>query len=217
MKTSHILSVLLIGSLAVFSGCSDSNSDEMKEGSYTYSIKVTNLTAAQPMSPVVVSSASIFSVGESVSIGLEKLAEGGDNSDLVNENSVSGTKLIKPSQNDEVVIETKVQKLSLASMLVKTNDAFVGLDSYNLSSLAIDSVVEVTLLVYDAGTEENSESNSSVPGLGGEGFNSARESINQVSIHSGIISKDEGFVSSNLSAMDKFNNPAARVTITRIK
>jgi len=217
MQTSHMLSALLIGSLGVFSGCLDSNSDKMEEGSYTYSVKVTNLTAAQPMSPVVVSSAPLFSVGESASMGLEKLAEGGDNSDLVNENSVSGTKLIMPSQNDEVMIDTKVQKLSLASMLVKTNDAFVGLDSYNLSSLDLNSVVEITLPVYDAGTEENSESNSTVPGLGGEGFNSTRESINQVSIHSGIISKDEGLISSNLSAMDKFNNPATRVIITRVK
>ena len=217
MKTSHIVSALLIGSLAVFSGCSSSDSDEVSENSYTYSVKVLNMTASQPMSPIIVSSSSLFSIGESASEGLEKLAEGGDNSGLVNENSVSGTKLITPSQSDEVMINTQINKLSVASMLVKTNDAFIGLDSYDVSSLALNEMIETSLIVYDAGTEENSETNTTVPGLGGEGYNSTRESVNQVSVHSGIISKDDGLVSSSLSAMDKFNNPAAKVIITRIK
>ena len=217
MKTSHILSALLMGSIVMFSGCSDSDSNVVDEKVYTYSVKVLNLTAAQPMSPILVSSSSLFSVGESASVGLEKLAEGGDNSGLLDASSVTGSKLVTPSQSDEVTIETRVQKLSLASMLVKTNDGFVGLDAYDVSSLALNGSVDIGLPVYDAGTEENSETNTTVPGLGGEGFNSARESVNQVSAHSGIISKDDGLVSSNLNAMDKFNNPAARVTITRIK
>ena len=70
MKTSHILSALLMGSMVVFSGCSSSDSNGLSENSYTYSVKVLNLTAAQPMSPIIVSSTSLFSVGESASIGL---------------------------------------------------------------------------------------------------------------------------------------------------
>ena len=216
MKISHILSALLMGSIVTFSGCSSNDSNDLITSS-AYSVKVVNLTAAQPMSPIIVSSISLFSIGESASVGLEKLAEGGDNSDLVNENSVSGTKLIAPSQSDEVIIETKATQLSLASMLVRTNDAFIGLDSYDVSSLAVDGTLEVELAVYDAGTEENTETNASIPGLGGEGFNSARESVDQVSSHSGIISKDDGLVTSDLNAIDKFNNPAAKVVITRIR
>ena len=216
MKTSHILSALLMGSIVTFSGCSSNDSNDLITSS-AYSVKVVNLTAAQPMSPIIVSSISLFSIGESASVGLEKLAEGGDNSDLVNENSVSGTKLIAPSQSDEVIIETKATQLSLASMLVRTNDAFIGLDSYDVSSLAVDGTLEVELAVYDAGTEENTETNASIPGLGGEGFNSARENVDQVFSHSGIISKDDGLVTSDLNAIDKFNNPAAKVVITRIR
>lgn len=216
MKISHILSALLMGSIVTFSGCSSNDNNDLITSS-AYSVKVVNLTAAQPMSPIIVSSISLFSIGESASVGLEKLAEGGDNSDLVNENSVSGTKLIAPSQSDEVIIETKATQLSLASMLVRTNDAFIGLDSYDVSSLAVDGTLEVELAVYDAGTEENTETNASIPGLGGEGFNSARESVDQVSSHSGIISKDDGLVTSDLNAIDKFNNPAAKVVITRIR
>lgn len=217
MKTSHIVSALLMGSIVIFSGCSSSDSDEVNESIYTYSVKVLNLTASQAMSPIIVSTTSLFSVGESASEGLEKLAESGDNSSLVNEDSVSGTKLIVPSQSDEVVIETYTTQLSVASMLVKTNDAFIGLDSYDVSSLNVDEVLELELPVYDAGTEENSETNITVPGLGGEGYNSQRETSNQVLVHSGVISQDDGLVSSNLSAMDKFNNPAAKVIITRTK
>lgn len=34
---------------------------------------------------------------------------------------------------------------------------------------------------------------------------------------SGIISKDDGLVTSNLSSLEKFNNPALKVVIARTK
>jgi len=215
MKTSYILSALLMGSTITFSGCSDSTTPE--ETSYTYSVKLTNLTAAQPMAPLLLSSESLYTIGESASLGLEKLAESGDNADLLNENSVGGNEVIKPSKSYTVEIQTSKQALSLVSMLVNTNDGFVGLNNYDVSGLDLDSSVTINLAVYDAGTEENSETNTTVPGLGGEGMNDARESEDIVRAHSGVISNQDGLASSGLSAQHKFNNPAASLMITRIK
>ncbi|MFK5936777.1 MAG: spondin domain-containing protein [Sulfurimonas sp.] len=214
MKTLNILSSILLGSLMLFSGCSNSN-DSATQIVPTYSLKITNLTAAQPMSPVLVSSNSIFSVGQSASAGLEQLAESGDNSTLLDSDSVSGTGLLTPSSSETINITTANTMLSIASMLVKTNDAFAGVEAYDVSSLATGESTTIHLNVYDAGTEDNSETNTTVPGPGGEGHNATRENTNIVTLHSGIISKDDGLMSSNLSAEHRFNNPAAMVVITR--
>ena len=216
MKKSNILSALLLGSIIGLSGCGGDMAASSSQG-YAYEVQVTNVTAGQPMSPLLVSSTSFFSVGESASAALEKLAEGGDNSELLNADSVSGSKLITPSQSDAVSVNTLTQTLSIATMLVKTNDAFAGLDNQDLSSLALNASATFYLNAYDAGTEENSETNATVPGLGEEGYNSARESSDIVTLHAGIITKDDGLATSNLSSMEKFNNPVARVVITRTK
>ena len=221
MKILNSISVALLATLA-FTACgSDSDEggmDSMENPTiYSYSIQVTNLTAAQPMSPVLVTTNSIFSVGESASEGLEKLAEGGDNSALLDMYGVSGAGLLTPGASETINITTQKESLSLATMLVKTNDGFAGVDSYNLSELSVESSKTLYLPVYDAGTEVNSETNTTVPGLMGEGYNVTRESANIVRVHSGVISYEDGLASSHLSAQDKFNNPALAVTITRTK
>ena len=226
MKISKIVSALLLGAMVTFSGCgSDDESNEVMSNTqaqvvpttYSYTLSVTNLTAGQPMSPLLVTSNSIFSVGQSASEGLEKLAESGDNSTLLDSYGVSGSGLLRPGSSESISITTEKQNLSLATMLVKTNDGFAGVDGYDLSSLALNATTSLYLPVYDAGTEENSETNTTVPGLNGEGYNLARESANIVRVHSGIISNEDGLASSHLSAQEKFNNPALVVMITRTK
>jgi len=217
MKTSNILSALLLSSFAIFSGCSSNDTNSNTAITYSYSVQVQNITAGQPMSPLLVSNSALFTVGESATDGLERLAEGGDNSALLNTDSVSGNGLIVPSASDTVTINSQTQVLSIATMLVKTNDGFAGLDTYDVSSLSRQGSVTLYLNVYDAGTETNSETNTTVPGLGGEGYNVAREVSNIVTSHNGIISKDDGLISSGLTSLEKFNNPVAKVTITRTK
>ena len=217
MKTSKILSSLLLGSFAIFSGCSSNNTNSNTAITYSYSVQVQNITAGQPMSPLLVSSSALFTVGESATDGLEQLAEGGDNSALLNTDSVSGNGLIVPSASDTVTIDSQAQAVSIATMLVKTNDGFAGVNAYDVSSLAQGDSIALYLNVYDAGTETNSETNATVPGLGGEGYNATRETSNIVTLHNGIISKDDGLVTSGLTSVEKFNNPVAKVTITRTK
>ena len=218
MKISSIVSTLLLGVMVAFSGCG-TDADEMvnPETTYSYSVKVTNLTAGQPMSPVLVSSASLFTVGEEASLGLEKLAEGGDNSVLLDANSVSGTGLLVPGASETMSLTVKSQKLNVATMLVKTNDGFAGVDSLDVSSLAVGESQTLYMSVYDAGTEANSETNTTVAAFGVEGFSATRDDVNVVTVHSGIISKDDGLSTSALSALEKFNNPAAMVSVTRTK
>jgi len=217
MKKSNILETLLLGTVSIFSGCGSNGTSATTADTFTYSVSVTNLTAGQPMSPVLITSSSIYHAGESASVGLETLAAGGDNSELLSTDSVSGSGLLTPSSSETLTIDTQKQTLSIATMLVKTNDAFAGIESYDVASLKVAQSTTLFLNVYDVGTENNDETNTTVPGLGGEGYNAERETVNIVTLHSGIISKNDGLVRSNLSSLEKFNNPALKVVITRTK
>ncbi len=181
----------------------------------TYEVTVTNLSVAQPLAPIVVTSKSLYTVGEAASVALEHLAEEGDNTMLLDETSVSGTGMILPSKSETLTFKTSTQNLSLAGMLVNTNDGFVGLNNYDLSALQKDQSIVLSLNVYDAGTEENDELATNIPGQNGAGFNVARESRNSVAHHNGVLTKDDGLPSSGLNESHRFQNPFATVQITR--
>ncbi len=224
--------LLVAASVALLAGCSD---DDDKVKSTTYTVSVTNLTANQPMSPLAVlihnSDFHLFEVGQSVSIALEHLAEGGSNAELIammnSDDSVhqgiSGNGLLLPGASDEVTITLEPHRygyLSVASMLVNTNDAFVGETGLSLKSLAVGESYEMNMNVWDSGTELNDELATTIPGPagGGEGFNAERsDNIDRVAFHAGIISGDDGLANSALSANHRFLNPGAKVTITRIE
>ncbi|MCV6038334.1 spondin domain-containing protein, partial [Escherichia coli] len=79
--------------------------------------------------------------------------------------------------------------LSLASMLVNTNDAFVGETGLSLKALAVGESYEMNMNVWDSGTELNDELAATIPGPagGGEGFNSTRNDMNDaVAFHAGV-------------------------------
>ena len=196
---------------------------------YVYQVTVTNLTAAQPLSPVglvVHDGGHLWSVGEAASVALERLAEGGDNSMLI-ENaglaSISGAGIIAPGDSETIEItvqDNDMAQLSFATMLVNTNDAFAGLDAWDLGNLAAaGDMWTTTLPVLDAGTEFNSEQAGSIPGPadGGEGYNPMRIGSSVVTLHGGVVSADDGLSSSVLSVNHKFDNPALRVTVMRVQ
>ncbi|NMH66945.1 hypothetical protein HC757_17445 [Shewanella sp. SHSM-M6] len=193
-----------------------------------YSVTVTNLTANQPLSPMAViahsADMSLFRVTEPASVALEKLAEGGDTTGLVALFGVShlarGIEAIPPGMSDTVSLSIPtplVAGLSVATMLVNTNDAFATVNGYDLRSLALGDEVDLYALAYDAGTEANSEARGTMPGPAdnGEGFNAARDDVNRVHIHPGVISADDGLGDSVLSASHRFNNPVAKIKIHR--
>ncbi len=233
IKQRKALFIVAASSLFL-SACNGSNDKvELPEPimpvNYSYEVSVTNLTAAQPMSPVAVvlhNEQHFWQIGTSASVALEHLAESGDNSQFLAESAVlamaSGTGVIMPSASETVTVtltDTQPQLITVASMLVNTNDAFTGIDAMDLSSLAVGESVSVMTMTYDAGTEKNSEMMGTIPGpaAGGEGFNSERDDVDVVSMHAGVVTQDDGLSTSALTLAHRFDNPTLSVTIKRVE
>ena len=221
--------------LVLMSGCnsSDSNLDDIVVPPlptvFQYQITVSNITNAQPFSPIAVllhDTGEVWQFGQPASTMLEDLAESGDNnqilmSDFAIVNATNGEILLPGMQTDIMVstTESAANYLSLATMLVNTNDAFTGLSRIDISNLSVDEMMKFRVAVYDAGTEGNSELAGTIPGPadGGEGFNQARDDIDYVARHPGVVSTDDGLANSVLNNQHKFDNPAMSVTIVRLQ
>lgn len=232
--------LLLITTLAA---CSDNDNDDMTPDpvpvplpvpvpepvELSYEITITNLTHAQPLSPITAvahADAKLWSIGEAASVALEQLAESGSNVEFIAQApvvaSIASDGVVMPGTSSTITLTTSDETathLTLSTMLVNTNDAFTGLTGLELSNLTVDTAMTWHLNVYDAGTEGNTESAGTIPGPadGGEGFNEARDDTNVVSYHSGVVSQDDGLTSSVLTQAHRFDNPAIMLTITRTK
>ena len=227
------VTILSASLLSACGGSSDNNNDSGSENNIetlSYDIKVTNLTSNQPLSPLFAqlhnSEYKAWKIGMAASVGLEMLAEGGDNSALLNGQSsnvyrsISGAGAIGPGAADMLNIEADMSssmQLTFISMLVNTNDAFIGRTGIDLSNLVVGEEVKYLLPIYDAGTEGNSELEGTIPGPadGGEGFNMARDDVDYVARHPGIVGMDHGYSESVLNSTHGFDSPAAVLTITR--
>lgn len=221
-RNSSIL--LSLAAIFVLSGCGETNNKTQ-----TYTVTLKNITNAQPFAPAAVivqnstSNFDSFTVGESASIGLETLVESGNPQVLLDEandanvlytNKFDGLTTPGGSKSLTFTVDNGSVNLSLVSMPVKTNDGFVGINNIDLNFTGSKSY---NLNVYDAGTEKNDELASTVPGLGGIGFDSTRDDLADiVTIHPGLVTKDDGLSTSGLSFSDKWDNPAAVLTIQRI-
>lgn len=233
MKYLHsICRGLTLSTVALWglSACSDNDNKLLttEPDLQLYSVTVTNLTANQPFSPLALiahnDAMTLFTVSEPASIALEKLAEGGDASDFSTiagvTKVINGPSVVAPGMSQTMVLSlsaTEVANLSVATMLVNTNDAFTAINSFDLRTLAVNRTVRFQMMAYDAGTEMNSESKGTIPGPvdGGEGFNATRDDVNRVYIHSGVISVDDGLDQSVLFASHRFDNPVMKINISR--
>lgn len=148
----------------------------------TLNIEITNLTQGIYFTPFVVAahdnSFHWFQAGDSASLSLQMMAEGGDISGLVADASAAGVTaeamavnpgegLLMPGQHiQSFSIEAPDDSwLSAASMLLPTNDGFAGLDSWKIPMEP--GTYDIYLNAYDAGTEVNNE--IIVPGAGAPG------------------------------------------------
>ena len=193
----------------------------------SYDVTVTNLTNAQPLSPIAVmlhDSASLWAVGEAATVALETMAESGDNSQLLADSrvlaSTSGMGIVAAGASETIVVtinDRTMNYLSVTTMLVNTNDAFTGLTNYDLSMLNVGDSVTLSMPIWDAGTEANTEEAMTIPGPAGngEGFNASREIRDTVAYHPGVVSSDDGLTTSALDVSHKFDNPGVRILITR--
>ena len=215
-----------LGAALLLQGCNNDNNPNR-----SFNIEVVNLSNHQPFAPVAAvlhkPGYDGFSLGTMASEGLEILAEGGDPSAFISEaesdnkvvNTSSGTGIIAPGGSETLKVQgiTPKPRLTLASMLVNTNDGFVGLDEVDISGLDIGDSMVLHAKVHDAGTEANSEAAADVPGQGGEGFNTTRDDSDVITIHSGVVTQDDGLTGSALDASHRFDNPGARIVITRMQ
>ena len=215
----------------VLTGCGHSD-DDSDTALASYEVRVVNPTSNQPFSPVAVvahtAAVTVWTVGAAASTELEYIAEGGSNAELMaslaTEDAAfaTGAAPVGPGGNDMITIVTTSAAqtmISVVTMLVNTNDAFSGLRSIDVSGMAVGDSMMFTAMVYDAGTEMNSESAGTMPGPadGGEGFNASRNDISDlVSGHGGVVTGDDGLAGSVLDQSHRFDNPGMMLRITRI-
>lgn len=233
LRFNKIIASLLL--LLAMSACNNSNDDDIvvteppQVVERQYQVTVANLTNAQPLSPIAVllhNTGEIWQIGQPASSILENLAESGDNSGILTANfglsNATNGDVVLPGTNVEIVISSSDDNalyLSLATMLVNTNDAFSGLNRIDLSLLAVNASLNYRVAVYDAGTEGNFELSGTIPGPadGGEGFNEVRDDVDYVAMHPGVVSVDDGLTDSVLDNQHKFDNPAMSVRIVRLQ
>jgi hypothetical protein len=201
-----------------------SSSSALADGKATYDVTITNLTNSISFTPILVTShrkpVSIFELGSPASDELRMLAEGGDvepmtallnaNSQVVDVQNSGG--LLAPGASVSVRVSAKpgVKLISLASMMLPTNDGFIGLDSVQAPKSGSATYFSPG---YDAGSEINDELCANIPGpppCGGLG--SPGQGEGYVHIHRGI----HGIGDLNASTYD-WRNPVAKITVTRIR
>ncbi|NRA55854.1 MAG: hypothetical protein HRU23_17080 [Gammaproteobacteria bacterium] len=209
----------------------------------TLSLEITNLTQGIHFTPFIVATHQtdhqFFEAGMAASTSLQAMAEGGDISGLDTDAVAAGAMVVKnpnlgllmPGQSVASfdISANAGDNLSLAAMLLPTNDAFAGIDSWSIPTQAGTYTLMVN--AYDAGTEANNElitADSGAPGVlgipadpsgksgtGGSGVTSTEQNM-AVHIHRGSLGDDDA--AAGLSDLDntvhRWLNPVLKVTIT---
>ena len=196
-------------------------------GNKSYHVTITNLTHAISFTPILVAShrrpVSIFELGTPASDDLSAIAEGGDigplkttlngNSQVIDVQDSGG--LLMPGQSVTVIVSAEhgAKMISVASMMLPTNDGFIALNSVEVSKKGTTFYSPG----YDAGSEANDELCINIPGgadcagVGpSPGMNPGDE--NHVHVHRGTHGMGD-------LAADVYDwrNPVARITVTRVR
>jgi len=196
-----------------------------------FEVTVTNLTRGQQFTPILVAShkagVTLFELGAPASAQLATLAEEGNVAPLTAMLSamndvrevVNSGGLLAPGHSVTQTVKTggPFDHLSVAAMLIPTNDAFFALNG--IEGPDGNRTLTVFSPAYDAGSERNDESCASIPGPapecpGGFGAGGAPAGGEEgyVHIHAGIHG-----VGDLEPGMRDWRNPVARITIRRVK
>lgn len=230
MKNTKIIALAVAVLSSTLAGCFHDDDDEPAVSSGSYEIVITNISNNQPLTPAAVilhkSGYSPWELGATASTGLEELAESGSPDNFLLEadanTNVSATEtngaVFGPGASATINVTAKDisdLKLSVASMLANTNDGFSGVSGLDISELKTGDSMTVLAKVFDAGTEVNDESNIPGPAADGEGFTAARETLDKVTIHSGVVTMDDGLSTSALNESHRWQTYAAKVVIIK--
>lgn len=214
------LGALLVSGLIVIS------SSAQASGWTTYHVSITNLTNAIIFTPILVAShrrqIDLIGLGAPASGELTAIAEAGDISLL--EAALKDMKQVADVQNsggplmpgDSVTVVVKARhgarRISLAAMMLPTNDGFIALDSVKAPNRGTLTYFSPG---YDAGTEPNDEWCMNIPGpiCNGAGLSPGENPLDEgyVHIHRGIHGVGE-----LEPATYDWRNPVARIKVTRI-
>lgn len=211
-------------------------------GAAELEISLVNLTHGNHFTPVLVAAhdtdTQLFNAGDMASPALQKMAEGGDIADLdmavadaggVSIANLAGG-LMAPGQKTTMMeFDTQTMThLSVVAMVLPTNDAFIGLNSWMIPTTP--GTYTVNINAYDAGTEANDEiinggGMPGVPGIpaapGGDGGSNATGVMDasgndKVHVHPGVLGDTDaaGGMSDLDSRIHRWLNPVARLTVT---
>ncbi|MBM3942954.1 MAG: hypothetical protein FJ316_08540 [SAR202 cluster bacterium] len=213
------LAVAAVGVLAF------SSAKAAEESTATYQVTITNLTRGQIFSPPVVAlhnntAAPLFTLGSPASAELAALAEDGMTGPLETAlqsapgvgavEAFGGPLLPGGTASIEISATGPFNLLSLAGMLVTTNDAFFALNG----AAAAKGPFPITYYspAYDAGSEANNEDCAFIPGppCGNAGVRST-PGEGYVHIHAGIHG-----VADLTPADHDWRNPVALITVRRM-
>ena len=205
--------------------------------SQMFEITLTNLTmgeagmGGQILSPPIFAAhpagVRISTVGEAASEALVLLAENGDTSGLAAIAAAAGANvamadgMVPPGGSVTVTVTADIvnSALSIASMLVSTNDAFiVATDVALFDEDGAPVSADLELIAYDAGSEDNTEMASDIPGpLGLDAAVDPEGSNERVPTVDGVIAAHEG-IQGGAEVADAFawEEPTAMLTITPV-
>lgn len=221
MPNKHLIAAGLLGLFSATSQAQD------------LSIEFTNLTQGIYFTPIIAaahdSTAHIYQVSTAASAELEALAEGGDisgvsaslatyDADII-ENPALGLLNAGESTSFDISSSDGNTYLSVAAMMLPTNDGFVGLDSWEIPSEA--GTYTVYLNAYDSGTEVNDEIIDNIPnpiGVANTGATGVtdEETNSNVHIHRGALGDSDatGGKSDLDNTVHRWLNPVAKMTVT---
>ncbi|MDE0689581.1 MAG: spondin domain-containing protein, partial [Candidatus Poribacteria bacterium] len=211
--------------------------------SQMFEITLTNLTegvhgeSGQTLSPAIFAAhpagVKLAEVGQPASELIVALAEGGDVSGLAAFATAAGANVMiamnadmtrrytMPGQSTTVTITADManSSLSVGSMLVSTNDAFIAaIDVPLFDEDGMPVSASLDLMAYDAGSEDNTEMASDIPGpLGLDEATDPPGSNERVPTEGGVIAAHEGIQGvGDVGEAFAWEEPTAMLTITPV-
>lgn len=199
-----------------------------------YEVTVTNLTKGQTFTPLLVVShradVTLFTPGEAASAELEIIAESGDIGPMdallgtlrgVRDTSTNGA-LLPPGESVTIEIDAggAARYLSMAGMLIPTNDTFVGMRNLRLPNGSATRTAYA--VAYDAGTEANDQNCLNIPGprcMGGGSSDPADGDEGHIHVGNGFhdlgsVGPDGGEILGPFTY--DWRNPVARIEVRRV-
>ena len=201
----------------------------------TYEVTVTNVTKGQTFTPLLVVShrpgVRLFELGKPAGPEMEVIAEAGNIAPMeallgtmrgVGDTNTNGA-LLGPGETVVIAIKAdgQARRLSVAGMLIPTNDTFVALNGVALPTGF--SSQQFLAVAYDAGTEDNDQNCANIPGprCGGEGLSGpAAGDEGRIHVSNGFheLGESDGAGNEVLGPLTyDWRNPVAKITVRRVR